>query len=65
MTMDNITALQPAMADAGTPTPAEPSPDKHTVEPLDLIETPKVRTKLRIYAILVALCVHYSFPLLR
>ena len=56
MTMDNITPLKPAMADAGPP--AEPSPNEHTIEPLDLIEEPKVRTKLRIYAILAALYVH-------
>ena len=57
MTMDNITALKPATADAGPP--VELSPDEHTIEPLDLLEDPKVRTKLRIYAILVALYVHY------
>ncbi|KAK3169355.1 hypothetical protein OEA41_008738 [Lepraria neglecta] len=51
--MDNITALKPATADAGPP--VELSPDEHTIEPLDLLEDPKVRTKLRIYAILVAL----------
>ena len=64
MTMDDITALEPAVVDAGTPTPAGPSPNEHTVEPLDLIEHPKVRTKLRVYAILVALYVHYSIPAL-
>ena len=56
MTMDNITPLKPAMADAGPP--AELPPNEHTIEPLDLIEEPKVRTKLRIYAILAALYVH-------
>ncbi len=55
--MDNITALKPAMADAGTL--VELPPNEHTIEPLDLLEHLKVRTKLRIYAILVALYVHY------
>lgn len=55
-TMGNITALKPAMADAGPP--AELPPNESTIEPLDLLEEPKVRTKLRIYAILVALYVH-------
>ena len=60
--MDNISALKPAVADTGTP--AELSPDEHTIEPLNLIQHPKVRTKLRIYAILVALYVHYPVPAL-
>ncbi|KKY15331.1 putative efflux pump antibiotic resistance [Phaeomoniella chlamydospora] len=51
--MDNITALEPATA--GASLPAEHSPVEHTREPLDLLETPKVRTKLRLYAILLAL----------
>ena len=54
--MDNITAVKPALADAGSP--AEPSSNEHTIEPLDLVENPKARTKLRIYAILVSLYVH-------
>lgn len=45
------------MADAGAP--AELPPNEHTIEPLDILEDPKVRAKLRIYAILVALYVHY------
>jgi MFS family permease len=56
VTMDNITALKPpAMADAGPP--AELPPNEQTIEPLDVeaLEEPKVRTKLRIYAILVSL----------
>jgi hypothetical protein len=53
--MDNITAVQPAMLDAG---PSEEIlPNDPTIEPLDEVEDPKVRTKLRIYAILVALYV--------
>lgn len=57
MTMDNITPHNPAVADTGPP--AELPPNEHPIEPLDLIEEPKVRTKLRIYAILAALYVHY------
>lgn len=56
--MDNITALKPAAPDAGST--AELPPNENTIEPLDLLKEPKVRTKLRIYAILVALYVHYS-----
>lgn len=56
MTMDNITPHKPAVADTGPP--AELPPNERTIEPLDLIEEPKVRTKLRIYAILAALYVH-------
>jgi hypothetical protein len=61
MTMDNynITALEPARAGPDAGPPAELPPNKHTIEPLDLIENPKVRTKLRIYSILVSLYVHY------
>lgn len=51
--MDNITALKPAIPDAGPP--AELPPNGHTIEPLDLHEDQKVRTKLRLYAILIAL----------
>lgn len=57
---DNITAIKPTTPDAGTPATAELPPNEQAVEPLDLIEAPKVRTKLRIYAILVALYVHLS-----
>ena len=55
MTIDNITVLSPAAADAGPP--AEVPPNERTIEPLDLVEEPKIRTKLRIYAIVFALCV--------
>ncbi|OCL12975.1 MFS drug transporter [Glonium stellatum] len=51
--MDDITAPKPATVDAGPP--AELPPNEHTVEPLDLLEEPKVRTKLRIYVILIVL----------
>lgn len=61
---DNITAIKPTTPDAGTPATAELPPNEQTVEPLDLIEAPKVRTKLRIYAILVALYVHLSSSVL-
>ena len=59
-TDENITTLKPAVTDAGPPTelPANEPP----IEPLDLLEAPKVRTKLRIYSILVALYV--SYPIL-
>ena len=57
VTIDNITALKPAMADAGPP--AGLPQKEHTIEPLNLLEDSKVRTKLRTYAILVALYVNY------
>ena len=59
-TADNITVLEPTIAHAGLS--SELPPTQPSVEPLDELENPKVRTKLRIYAILVALYVHY--PLL-
>ena len=60
--MDNITTLEPAMADDRPP--AEPPPTEHTVEPLELLEDAKVRTKLRTYAILAALYVNHITPTL-
>jgi hypothetical protein len=60
VTMDNITPLKPPMADSGTP--AELPPNERTIEPIELLkplEDPTVRTKLRLYAILVALYVHH------
>jgi hypothetical protein len=73
--MDDITALKPATANAGPPAVALPSehtaeqkrvsmgkehpPNEHTIEPLDVSEDSNVRSKLRIYTILIALCVHY------
>ncbi len=57
--MNDTTVLQPAMADAELP--AEPTPEERTIEPLDLIEEPKVRTKLRIYTILAALYVYNTY----
>ncbi|MCJ1395278.1 hypothetical protein MMC18_008162 [Xylographa bjoerkii] len=53
VTMDNTTALMPAIADAGLP--AELLSREHTIEPLDVLEGPKARPKLRLYTILVAL----------
>ena len=56
--MDDITAVKPAaMPDAG-PASELPTNDKPAIEPLDVVQEPKVRTKLRIYSILVALYVH-------
>ena len=60
MTMDIITASEPPMVHAGFPAElpaAEVPPSDIPIEPLDLIESPKVRTKLRLYAILLALYV--------
>ncbi|KAF4629725.1 hypothetical protein G7Y89_g8421 [Cudoniella acicularis] len=56
--MDIITTAEPPLVHAGLP--AEPpaagvSPSNTPITPLDLIEGPKVRTKLRLYAILLAL----------
>jgi hypothetical protein len=62
MTMDIITASDSPMVHAGFPAelPAtEVSPSNIPIKPLDLIESPKVRTKLRLYAILLALYVTY------
>ncbi|KAI2466040.1 MFS drug transporter [Annulohypoxylon bovei var. microspora] len=54
--MDDITAPKPNTVDAEPPsTPAERPPDDPAIEPLDILEAPKVRTKLRIYSILVSL----------
>ena len=56
--MDDITAVKPAaMPDAG-PAPELTTHNQPTIEPLDLVQEPKVRTKLRIYSILLALYVH-------
>ena len=61
--MDNITALKPAIEHVGPAATAGPQAklptNEHTIEPVDLQEPPIVRKKLRIYAILVALYVHY------
>jgi hypothetical protein len=58
--MDNITALTPGMVDAGPgPRPlAELPPNEQTIEPLDVLEDEPVRSKLRLYAILVSLYVY-------
>ena len=59
--MDHITAvpsIKPAAMPDPEPTPELPPDTQPTIEPLDLVQEPKVRTKLRIYSILVALYVH-------
>ena len=60
--MENITALKPATEDVGLAAIAGPQAklptDEHTIEPVDLLEPPVVRKRLRIYAILVALYVY-------
>ncbi|KAF2719867.1 MFS drug transporter [Polychaeton citri CBS 116435] len=53
-TTDNITALGPAVTGAG-PSLTEPLPDEPVIEPLELVEEPKARSKLRTYSILSAL----------
>lgn len=53
--VDNITGLEPATAEAGPP--PKPPCSEQTIEPLDSSEDPLVRTKLRIYVILLALYV--------
>jgi hypothetical protein len=59
-TMDNFTALEPATAhtepaeDADKPSAVFPSVDEHTqhvIEPLNLLESPKVRKKMCILCI--------------
>jgi len=62
--MDIITHAEPPLVQTGSPpelSATELSPSDIPIEPLDLIESPKVRTKLRLYAILSALYVH-SLP---
>ncbi|KAI0010170.1 MFS drug transporter [Xylariaceae sp. FL0662B] len=51
--IDEITTVKPATADDGPPTELPP---EHTIEPLDQVEGPETRTKLRIYTISVSLC---------
>jgi hypothetical protein len=58
--MDIITTAEPPLIHAGLPgeLPAlAVSPSNAAITPLDLIEGPKVRTKLRLYAILFGLYV--------
>ena len=64
-TGDDITSIQPAIAPVQPPvqgSPKEPANEankansERRLEPLS-IEEPRVRTKLRVYAILVSLCV--------
>ena len=58
--MDDITAVKPAAMPDAAPAPELPANDEPTLEPLDLVQEPKVRTKLRIYSILVALYVYQT-----
>ena len=59
--MDDITAVKPAAMPHAEPAPElPPANNEHTIEPLDLVQEPKVRTKLRIYSILVALYVYQT-----
>ena len=62
--MDDITTVKPATTTADTSPPAELPANKKstTIQPLDLVQSPKVRTKLQIYAILIALYVRASYP---
>jgi hypothetical protein len=63
MAMDtNAIAEPPPGVHAGSPldtSAPEVSPSTIPIEPLDLIENPKVRTKLGLYSILSALYVNY------
>lgn len=58
--MDTIATADPPLAHSALP--AESSPNDASITPLDLMEGPKVRTKLRLYAILIALYVIYIPP---
>lgn len=59
--MDDITHVKPVGINAGGP--AEPAPiNEQNIESLDVLEPPKVRTKLRTYTLLVALYVYTSIP---
>ena len=66
VTVNDVKAVKPEVTDAEPPVEplveplAEPPTNEQTSEPLDLIESPKARTKLRIYAILISLYVNYS-----
>lgn len=53
----NISALTPVIVDSGAL--AKLPPNGQTIEPLDLVEEPEVRSKIRLYAILAALYVYY------
>lgn len=60
MAMDIITTAEPPLVHTGLPAElptAGVSPSNTPVTPLDLIDDPKVRTKLRLYAILLGLYV--------
>lgn len=58
--MDIITAAEPPLVHAGLPAELPAAgifPGNTPITSLDLTESPKVRTKLRLYAILLALYV--------
>jgi len=60
MAMDVITTAEPPLVHAGLPVElpaAVGSPSNNPITPLDLMDDPKIRTKLRLYAILLALYV--------
>jgi hypothetical protein len=68
MTVDIIETSEPAVAQAGSPaelSTEEFSPRDIAIDPLDLIENPKVRTKLQLYAILSGLYVTKPAPMPR
>ncbi|KAJ9136938.1 MFS drug transporter [Pleurostoma richardsiae] len=52
--MDNIATVKPAMIERAPP--PEPTLNEPSIEPVEILEVPKGRTKLRIYAILASLC---------
>ncbi|GAB7353454.1 hypothetical protein MBLNU459_g3916t1 [Dothideomycetes sp. NU459] len=53
MASDDITAVESALVEPNNSPKLHPN--EHSVEPLELSQSPKVRTKLRIFAILVSL----------
>jgi hypothetical protein len=62
-TLDVITAAEPQAAIAASSVKSfavDIASNENAVEPLDVIDRPKVRTALRLYAILSALYVNYS-----
>ena len=60
-----VTVEQDAKAlEAGAPEGPSRAPNDQTIEQLDIFEAPKIRTKLRITAIILALNVLKDLPLL-
>ena len=60
MTMEIAIAAEPALINAGIPaefTAMETPRNDNPIQPLDMVENPKVRSKLRLWAILSALYV--------